>query len=56
MRHRGAGRLRAPYRAHQGTRLGRSGIIDVTRDAAGTWIGGRVLPIAQGELCIGGAS
>ena len=38
----GSGRLAAPYVAHQGTVLGRSGRIDVSSDSDTIWIGGGV--------------
>jgi len=45
-----SGRVRAPYVAHQGTRLGRSGRVRVEQDQGETWIGGRVTTIVEGCL------
>lgn len=44
------GRLSPPYRASQGKRLGRSGIIHVDQDDEGIWIGGATNTIARGVL------
>jgi PhzF family phenazine biosynthesis protein len=45
----GSGRLRAPYVARQGTALGRSGRVHVSRDADGTvWVGGGTLTCVRG--------
>lgn len=46
----GSGRATAPYTASQGTRLGRTGRIQVTRDDDGTiWIGGNTRTLFFGE-------
>jgi PhzF family phenazine biosynthesis protein len=46
----GTGRATAPYTASQGTRLGRTGRIEVTRDEEGeVWIGGRTRTLFSGE-------
>jgi len=46
----GAGRATSPYTASQGTRLGRAGRIQVTRDGdGGVWIGGRTRTLFSGE-------
>lgn len=46
----GTNRVAAPYRASQGTRLGRQGRISVTQDAENTvWIGGRTRTIFSGQ-------
>ena len=46
----GSGRATAPYRAAQGTRLGRAGRIDVDQDVDGTiWIGGRTETLFSGK-------
>ena len=46
----GSGRATAPYRAAQGTRLGRAGRIEVDRDPDGTiWIGGRTETLFSGK-------
>jgi PhzF family phenazine biosynthesis protein len=46
----GSGRLRAPYVARQGTALGRSGRVHVSRDPDGTvWVGGGTLTCVRGE-------
>jgi predicted PhzF superfamily epimerase YddE/YHI9 len=46
----GSGRARSPYVAAQGARLGRSGRIQVDRDAAGDiWIGGRAETLFSGK-------
>jgi len=44
------GRVRAPYLASQGRRLGRSGLIHIDQDEEGIWVGGATHTIAQGEL------
>jgi predicted PhzF superfamily epimerase YddE/YHI9 len=45
-----SGRATAPYRAAQGTRLGRAGRIDVDQDVDGTiWIGGRTETLFSGR-------
>jgi PhzF family phenazine biosynthesis protein len=47
----GAGRVKPPYTASQGTRLGRSGRIDIDRDTEGKiWIGGRTTTLVAGEF------
>jgi PhzF family phenazine biosynthesis protein len=49
----GAGRLTPPYRATQGTVLGRSGRVEVTRDDAGQiWIGGEVATCVDGTVLL----
>lgn len=46
-----AGRVKAPYVASQGARVGRAGRIYVDRDAEGqVWIGGKVTTLVSGEL------
>jgi PhzF family phenazine biosynthesis protein len=46
----GSGRATAPYTASQGTRLGRTGRIEVTQSEDGTiWIGGRTRTLFSGE-------
>ena len=46
----GSGRAEAPYRAAQGTRLGRAGRIEVDRDPDGNiWIGGRTETLFSGK-------
>lgn len=46
----GTGRAVAPYTASQGTRLGRTGRIQVTQDADGTvWIGGKTCTLFSGQ-------
>jgi PhzF family phenazine biosynthesis protein len=48
-----SGRFTAPYRARQGTALGRDGLVHVTRDHRGQiWIGGRTTTIASGEITL----
>ena len=45
------GRVKAPYRASQGTRLGRQGRPEIDQDADGTiWIGGATFTCVQGEV------
>lgn len=45
------GRAKAPYVAAQGTALGRSGRVHVTRDADGTiWVGGGTVTVVTGEV------
>jgi PhzF family phenazine biosynthesis protein len=45
------GRAKAPYVARQGTVLGRSGRVHVSRDADGTvWVGGGVVTCATGQV------
>jgi PhzF family phenazine biosynthesis protein len=47
----GTGRASAPYVARQGTALGRSGRIHVSRDADGTiWVGGGTVTCISGEV------
>jgi PhzF family phenazine biosynthesis protein len=49
----GSGRLRAPYVARQGTALGRSGRVHVSRDPDGTvWVGGGTLTCVKGEAAL----
>lgn len=48
----GSGRFPDAYRAHQGTALGRDGVIDVAVEAEDTWIGGQVLSLFQGTAAI----
>ena len=45
-----SGRVTAPYVAAQGTRLGRTGRVQVSRDADGqVWVGGRTLTLVAGR-------
>ena len=45
-----SGRVQAPYVAAQGTRLGRTGRVQVSRDADGqVWVGGRTLTLVSGQ-------
>ncbi|AOH84906.1 phenazine biosynthesis protein PhzF [Sphingomonas panacis] len=45
-----SGRVQAPYVAAQGTRLGRTGRVQVSRDADGqVWVGGRTVTLVSGE-------
>jgi PhzF family phenazine biosynthesis protein len=47
----GTGRASAPYVASQGTALGRSGRVHVSRDADGTiWVGGGTVTCVSGEV------
>ena len=47
----GTGRASAPYVARQGTVLGRSGRVHVSRDADGTiWVGGGTVTCISGEV------
>jgi len=46
----GEGRLSPPYRASQGRRLGRSGLIHVDQDDEGIWVGGATHTVARGDL------
>jgi PhzF family phenazine biosynthesis protein len=47
----GSGRVRAPYMAAQGTRLGRSGRIYIDRDAEGLiWVGGKATTLVSGHF------
>jgi predicted PhzF superfamily epimerase YddE/YHI9 len=49
----GAGRLRAPYLARQGTALGRTGRIHVDQDGDGTiWVGGQTRTLVQGTVSL----
>jgi PhzF family phenazine biosynthesis protein len=49
----GSGRLRAPYVARQGTALGRSGRVHLSRDPDGTvWVGGGTLTCVEGEAAL----
>ncbi len=46
-----AGRAKPPYTASQGTRLGRSGRINIDRDADGKiWVGGRTTTLVEGQF------
>ena len=45
----GSGRAVPPYRAHQGTCVGRSGTIYIARDDEGIWVGGRVTALIRGN-------
>ncbi len=46
----GSGRTTPPYSAAQGTRIGRSGRIAISQDAAGTvWVGGQARTMFAGE-------
>lgn len=45
-----SGRVTAPYVVAQGTRLGRTGRVQVSRDAGGqVWVGGRTLTLVSGQ-------
>jgi PhzF family phenazine biosynthesis protein len=45
------GRAQAPYRARQGTALGRAGEVRITQDAAGqVWVGGGVVTCVSGSV------
>jgi PhzF family phenazine biosynthesis protein len=47
----GTGRVKPPYTASQGTRLGRSGRIFIDRDPEGRiWVGGRTTTLVSGEF------
>lgn len=46
----GEGRVTPPYRATQGARVGRRGVIHIDQDAGGVWVGGSTYTIAQGEI------
>ena len=47
------GRARAPYVARQGTVLGRSGRVHVSRDAEGTvWVGGGTITCVTGQVAL----
>jgi PhzF family phenazine biosynthesis protein len=47
------GRVQAPYLASQGARVGRSGMVHVSRDPGGSvWVGGTVFDIVDGSLQI----
>ena len=47
----GTGRVTAPYVASQGTALGRSGRVHVSRDADGTiWVGGGTVTCVSGDV------
>ena len=49
----GDGTLTAPYRARQGTALGRHGLVDVTEDeGGGLWVGGATSTRVRGELTV----
>jgi PhzF family phenazine biosynthesis protein len=49
-----SGRARAPYVARQGTALGRSGRVHVSRDADGTiWVGGGTVTCITGTVTAG---
>ena len=48
----GSGRFTPPYRARQGTCLGRSGEVCVDADGTDTWIGGRTVTIASGHAVL----
>jgi PhzF family phenazine biosynthesis protein len=45
------GRIRTPYTARQGTRLGRNGRVHISHDDAGTlWVGGATTTIVDGRV------
>lgn len=44
------GRVEAPYRAHQGTALGRRGRISIAQDDDGIWVGGRAEVVVDGTI------
>ena len=45
------GRASVPYVAGQGTALGRSGRVEVSRDSDGAiWVGGRTVTCVSGEV------
>jgi PhzF family phenazine biosynthesis protein len=46
----GSGRASAPYVARQGTALGRSGRVHVSRDDGEIWVGGGTVTCVQGEV------
>ena len=47
-----SGRMSPPYRAHQGTALGRDGVIRISVGSGETWVGGRVLSLFSGAASI----
>jgi PhzF family phenazine biosynthesis protein len=48
-----SGRAKAPYMASQGTRLGRSGRVHISQDAAGgVWVGGKTTTAFSGKRLI----
>lgn len=47
-----SGRAQPPYTARQGTRLGRSGRISVSREDGEIWIGGRVVSLVEGTCSL----
>lgn len=44
------GRVSTPYRASQGQRVGRNGIVHIDRDHDGIWVGGATHTIATGSI------
>ena len=48
----GSGHAPDSYVVSQGTALGRSGRVHVTRDDDGIWIGGAVTPVVQGSVTL----
>ena len=48
----GRGRAPASYVASQGTALGRSGRIHITREAGDMWVGGSVVSVVQGHVSL----
>jgi predicted PhzF superfamily epimerase YddE/YHI9 len=44
------GRVKAPYVARQGVRVGRDGRVAVTEGEGGLWIGGRAVVTASGVV------
>lgn len=45
----GEGRVKAPYLASQGARVGRSGRVHITHEDDAVWVGGRVFDIVDGH-------
>lgn len=49
----GEGRASAPYSVRQGTRLGRAGRVDISRDEAGViWVGGATITCIHGHVTL----
>lgn len=48
----GAGLARSPYIAAQGTALQRAGRVHLRKDGEAVWVGGDVVDVVRGELCV----
>jgi predicted PhzF superfamily epimerase YddE/YHI9 len=46
------GRVGTPYRASQGARVGRKGVVHIDGDEEGVWVGGATHTVGAGRLDI----